>query len=95
MNKKLALSIVIAAFVLVGCAATGPKLASSAEDIAGNWHSTVSSGEIQFYEDGTWGTQAGGNAPYEFRFEGRRLFMIALGGGLRYPRDWHLRGRIA
>ena len=54
MNKKLALSIVIAAFLLAGCAATGPKLLDSAEDIAGTWQNSVTSEEITFKEDGSW-----------------------------------------
>ena len=75
MNKKLALSIVIALFLLAGCAASGPKLASSIEDIAGTWHSTVSSVEIQLNEDGTWRSEDGIGDTFlgEFRFEGTRL----------------------
>ena len=53
MTKLVASSTAIAVFLLAGCAASGPKLASSAEDIVGTWHSTTDSGEVQFNEDGT------------------------------------------
>jgi len=75
MNKKLALSIVIAVFLLAGCAASGPKLASSAEDIAGTWQSTITSAEFRINEDGTYHSQreAGDTADFEFCFEGTRI----------------------
>ena len=75
MNKQMASSIVVALFLLAGCAASGPKLASSAEDIAGTWHSTVSSAEMQFNEDGTWVQEMGDHTHtgLEFRFEGTRF----------------------
>jgi len=79
MNKLVTSSIAIALFLLAGCAASGPKLASSAEDIAGTWHSTTDSGEFQFNEDGTF---LGGTAfPGEFRFEGTRFFLTFTGQG--------------
>ena len=76
MNKLVASSIAIALFLLAGCAASGPRLANSAEDIVGTWKSSTSSTEVQFNEDGTTRYQfpsgAIGNA--EFRFEGTRFF---------------------
>jgi len=83
MNKLVTSSIAIALFLVAGCAASGPKLASSAEDIVGTWQSTVSSLEIQFSEDGTWRNEFGGNAPSirEFRFEGTRLFLKSVATG--------------
>ena len=81
MNKRMASSIAFAVFLLAGCAAAGPKLASSAEDIVGTWKSSTSSQEVQFNEDGTTRYQFSsgtiGNA--EFRFEGTRFFDIASG----------------
>jgi len=77
MNKLVAGSIAIALFLLAGCAASGPKLASSAEDIAGVWQSTISSAVIQHNEDGTvHELSAEGDVPIgTFRFEGTRLFL--------------------
>jgi len=51
-------------------------LASSAEDIAGTWHSIIDSGEVQFNEDGTLiiGPATVNLIAVEFRFEGTRLF---------------------
>ena len=82
MNKLVASSTAIAVFLLAGCAASGPKLANSAEDIAGTWHSTTDSGEVQFNEDGTLRHQAGSATPpdAEFRFDGTRLFLTATPG---------------
>ena len=76
MNKLVASSTAIALFLLAGCAASGPKLANSAEDIAGTWHSTTDSGEMQFNEDGTLIFLPVTVNPFavEFRFEGTRLF---------------------
>ena len=78
MNKLVASSIAIALFLLAGCAASGPKLASSAEDIVGTWQSTTSSAELQFNEDGTSRLQFEGGSirNAEFRFEGTRFFDI-------------------
>ncbi len=56
-------------------------MASSAEDIAGTWQTAVTSAEIQFNEDGTWGIEFSGDhvhGPDEFRFEGTRLILIEL-----------------
>ena len=77
MNKKLASLIVLALFLLAGCGASGPKLASSAEDIVGTWQSTVSSLEVQFNEDGTLRAQnaAGNTVDFEFCFEGTRFLI--------------------
>ena len=86
MNKQLASSIVVAMFLLAGCAASGPKLASSAEDIAGTWQSTVSSLVFHFNEDGTWGREFPGTGS-EFRFEGTRLSLkhvVAGGACIQY-----------
>jgi hypothetical protein len=82
MNKLVAGSIAIAMFLLAGCAASGPKLASSAEDIVGTWQSTIHSGEVQLNEDGTWRSQYpdGGVETGEFRFEGTRYFDKASPG---------------
>ncbi len=82
MNKLVAGSIAIAMFLLAGCAASGPKLASSAEDIVGTWQSTIHSEEVQLNEDGTWRSQSpdGGFATGEFRFEGTRYFDKASPG---------------
>jgi len=76
MNKLVASSIAIAVFLLAGCAASGPKLASSAADIVGTWKSNTSSLEIQFNEDGTVRAQSaqGTDQTFEFRFEGTRFF---------------------
>ncbi len=77
MNKQRASSIVIALFLLAGCAASGPKLASSAEDIAGTWQSTIGSPEAHFNEDGTLRVEFEGNAHAngEYWFEGTRFFI--------------------
>ena len=84
MNKLVTSSIAIALFLLAGCAASGPKLASSAEDIAGTWHSTTDSGEVQFNEDGTFIFGPATVNPFaaEFRFEGTRLFLVAIDPGV-------------
>ncbi len=84
MNKLLASSVAIALFLLAGCAASGPKLANSAEDIAGTWHSTTDSGEVQFNEDGTFifGPATANPFAAEFRFEGTRLFLVAIAPGV-------------
>ena len=79
MNKQMASSIGIALFLLAGCAAPGPKLASSAQDIAGAWHSNFAPTEIQFNEDGTLRLRGSGvDIAAEFRFEGTRLFWKAV-----------------
>ena len=80
MNKLMASSIGIALFLLAGCAAPGPKLASSAEDIAGTWHSTISRAEIRFSDDGTFIDLPTPTNPGtgEFRFEGTRFFWKEL-----------------
>ena len=78
MNKLVTSSIAIALFLLAGCAASGPKLASSAEDIPGTWKSNTSSWEIQFYEDGTFFREIVDDHAHdgeEFRFEGTRLIL--------------------
>ena len=82
MNKLLAGSIAIALFLIAGCAASGPKLASSAEDIAGTWHSTIASVELRLNADGTSRVQFGDGSANtgEFRFEGTRLYLKPLGG---------------
>ena len=67
-------------FLLAGCGASGPKLASSIEDIAGTWRSTVSSIEWQLNEDGTASSSAGGKG--EYRFEGTRFIGIATPGSV-------------
>ena len=89
MNKLLASSTAIALFLLAGCAASGPKLASSFEDIAGTWHSTNTSAEIQFNEDGTLRHKTADQTlpDAEFRFEGTRLFLTATPGS-----NWTLIG---
>ena len=76
MNKLMASPTAIALFLLAGCAASGPKLASSAEDIVGTWQSTISAVEIQFNDDGTYRVQDsdGRISVAEFRFEGTRFF---------------------
>jgi hypothetical protein len=76
MNKLLASSVGIALFLLAGCAASGPKLASSTEDIVGTWQSKISLGDIQYNEDGTWRSQSGSGAVWtgEFWFEGTQFF---------------------
>ena len=83
MNKLVASSTAIAVFLLAGCAASGPKLASSAQDIAGTWQSTISSGEVQFNEDGTFRAQSaqGMDVTFEFRFEGTRFFVTDIPNG--------------
>jgi len=84
MNKLVTSSIAIALFLLAGCAASGPKLASSAEDIPGTWKSNTSSGEIEFYEDGTWRREFVDSHTHdgsEFRFEGTPLILKDEPGG--------------
>jgi len=83
MDKLMAGSIATAMFLLAGCAASGPKLASSTEDIVGTWHSPASSAELQFNEDGTSRIQFGSGTVInsEFRFEGKRFFNINSGQG--------------
>ena len=84
MNKLVTSSIAIALFLLAGCAASGPKLASSAEDIVGTWQSTTDSVPgLQFNEDGTaFGDPASVSpTPGEFRFEGTRLFLVNIAPG--------------
>ena len=82
MNKLVASSTAIAVFLLAGCAASGPKLASSFEDIAGTWHSITSSAEIQFNEDGTVRRRTAEQTPADagFRFEGTRLILTDTPG---------------
>jgi len=77
MKKQMAILIGIAVFLLAGCAASGPKLASSAGDIVGSWQSTNTSAEIQFNEDRTVGLQfdSGANYSSEFWFEGTQFFI--------------------
>ena len=84
MNKLVTSSTAIALFLLAGCAASGPKLASSAEDIVGTWQSTTDSVPgLQFNEDGTaFGDPASVSPrPGEFRFEGTRLFLVNIAPG--------------
>jgi len=82
MNKRMVSSVAIALFLLAGCAASGPKLASSFEDIAGTWHSITSSAEIQFNEDGTVRRRTAEQTPGDagFRFEGTRLILTEIPG---------------
>jgi len=82
MNKRMVSSVAIALFLLAGCAASGPKLASSFEDIAGTWHSITSSAEIQFNEDGTVRRRTAEQTPDDagFRFEGTRLILTDTPG---------------
>jgi len=77
MNKLVASSTAIAVFLLAGCAASGPKLASSTDDIAGTWQSNISSGDFQLNEDGTWRSQTGSGLVFtgEFWFEGTQFFI--------------------
>jgi len=82
MNKKLAGSIAIALFLLAGCAASGPKLASSAEDIVGTWVAPEGiASAYKFDEDGTWRESlslARLDEPYaqgEFWFEDMQFFI--------------------
>ncbi len=76
--KKLVIALFTASFlVLVGCAASGPKLASSGEDIAGTWHSTTSSAVAQLNEDGTirWQFSTGRIVNGKFWFEETQYFV--------------------
>lgn len=83
MNKLGASSIAIGLFLITGCAASGPKMASSAEDVAGTWQSTVDGLEVQFNEDGTLLAEIRSDHAHagEFRFEGTRLFLKELEQG--------------
>jgi len=83
MNKLVTSSTAIALFLVAGCAASGPKLASSAEDIVGTWHTPASSVELQFNEDGTTRikTAQGTDVIREFRFEGTRFFSTDIPNG--------------
>jgi len=71
----LASSMIIALFLLVGCAASGPKLASSIEDIAGTWRPNTSNSEIQIDMDGTYFAinPSDDIRRAEIRFEGTRF----------------------
>ena len=76
MNRRMASSVAIALFLLAGCAGSGPKLANSAEDIAGTWQSSLTNLRLHFDEDGTWERELVGDHTHtglEFRFEGTRL----------------------
>ena len=81
MNKRMASSIAIALLLVAGCAALGPKLASSAEDIVGTWQSTNTSAELQINEDGTTRVEFGDGSFFtdQFRFERTRLFFSGNG----------------
>jgi len=83
MNKLVASSTAIAVFLLAGCAASGPKLASSAADIVGTWKSSTSSVTFQFNEDGTTRitTAQGTDVIREFRFEGTRFISTDIPNG--------------
>jgi hypothetical protein len=90
MNKLLAGSIAIAMFLIAGCGARGPKLASSAEDIAGTtWFSNFGGPlYIQFFEDGTMRGSSNRElvedhpqAITKFWFEGTQLFFEATHQG--------------
>ncbi len=82
MKKLIVGSIVIAIFLLAGCAARGPKLASSIEDIVGLWQ--PASGDpfyILHLEDGTMHGSPNRDEvedqprmEEDFRFEGTELF---------------------
>ncbi len=78
MNKQMTSLIAIVLILLTGCGASGPKLASSAEDIAGTWRSTVSGMEVQLTEDGIARHQHDDGETYhqadEFYFDGTRFF---------------------
>jgi len=79
MNKRMAGPIAVALFLLAGCAAQGPSLVSSAEDIVGTWKTTIGATEIQFNGDNTYlVTTPAFVARGEYRFEGMRLFLKAL-----------------
>jgi len=54
MNKLVAGSAGIALFLLAGCAAQSPSVASGAEDIVGIWKTTIGATEIQFNGDSTY-----------------------------------------
>jgi len=83
MNKLVASSTAIALFLLAGCAASGPKLASSAADIVGTWKGTATSVTLQFNEDGTTRIKhpVGTDVIREFRFEGTRFFSTDIPNG--------------
>jgi len=83
MNKLVTSSTAIALFLLAGCAASGPKLASSTADIVGTWHTPASSVELQFNEDGTTHikTAEGTDIFRDFRFEGTRFFSTDIPNG--------------
>ena len=78
--KKLVIALFTVSFlVLVGCAASGPKLANSVEDIVGTWSSTTSSAVTQRSEDGTLRGQTASGSIFtgEFWFEGTQYFQQA------------------
>ena len=84
MNKLMAGAIVIAMFLLAGCGARGPKLATSAEDIVGTWQRTSGGPRyVQFLEDGTAHSSVGlkavieghGQDQWKYRFGGTQLFI--------------------
>jgi len=79
MNRLAAGPIAVALFLLAGCAAQGPSLASGAEDIVGTWKTTIGATEIQFNGDSTYVvTTPAFVARGEYRFEGTRLLLKAL-----------------
>jgi len=79
MNKLVAGSVGVALFLLAGCAAQSPSLASGAEDIIGTWKTTIGATEIQFNGDSKYVvTTPAFVARGEYRFEGTRLLLKAL-----------------
>ena len=79
MIKLVAAPIAVVLFLLAGCAAQGPSLASGAEDIVGTWKTTIGATELQFNGDSTYVvTTPAFVARGEYRFEGTRLFLKAL-----------------
>ncbi len=69
----------VALFLLAGCAAQGPSLASGAEDIVGTWKTTIGATEIQFNGDSTYVvTTPAFVARGTYQFEGTRLLLKAL-----------------
>lgn len=83
--KKVTITLMaIGLFVLAGCGTPGPRLASSAEDIAGMWLRTARGAPlyILFLEDGTMHESTNPelveDRPWikaEFWFEGTQLFI--------------------
>ena len=89
MKRVVYILLAIGLFLLAGCGARGPKLASSAEDIVGTWYSSFGQPTyMQLFEDGTKHGSSNRELVEDhpadiekFRFEGTQLFLESTGRG--------------